>query len=40
MKKNRKGLDVIYFQDKPADRYYQLSDKGDVEVTDEYSVTE
>lgn len=40
MKTNRQGADVIYFQDKPADRYYQLSDREDVEISDEHSVTE
>ncbi len=40
MKINLQGADVISFQDKPADRYYQLSDRGDVEISDEHLVTE
>ena len=35
LKKSYPGVDVVYFQDKPRDRYFQLSEDGDVEIIDE-----
>src|SRR5690606_22036878 len=33
-KREREGLDVVYLQDKPQDRYYQFSADGEIEILD------
>jgi hypothetical protein len=35
LKKDSKGVDVVYLQDKPRDRYFQCSGEEEVEITDE-----